>query len=432
MPHHRPVTPTEQQPCCAEMSALTSALTTDLSRRGVLRGGLLAAGATATVGSAVLTASPAAAASASSVLVVLSLRGAMDGLSVVVPHGDPVYYRARPRIAVPSSQLLAKDGFFGLHPGMKPLLGLWRSEELAFVHAAGLPAPNRSHFAAMEELEDAAPGSSLREGWLNRLVGRSSDVSSSDGVAFGPGAAPTSLAGRAPTLAAQALDDVSIAGPTWDASRARQRERGLRTMWKGEKGVLGRAMDETFTAVEELAPARRQRSRASAYPDGDLGAALADAARLIRADLGTEVITVDQGEWDMHTRLGTLEWGRMIRNVDELARAVAAFFGDLGSQRSKVTLVALSEFGRRVEENEDLGLDHGYGNVMMVAGAGVRGGRYLGRWPGLSLGADSDLLVTTDYRQVLGEVVQKRFSGTSVSEVFPGLRYDPVGVLKAA
>ncbi|WP_284704490.1 DUF1501 domain-containing protein [Nocardioides bruguierae] len=159
---------------------------------------------------------------------------------------------------------------------------------------------------------------------------------------------------------------------------------------------------------------------------------MADAARLIRADIGTDVITLDQGAWDMHSRLGTLEWGQMIRNVDELASALATFFSDLGDQRHKVTLVALSEFGRRVEENQNQGLDHGYGNVMMVAGAGVRGGQHYGTWPGLSMGVDSDLTVTTDYRQVLGEIVQKRFSATAVADVFPGLHYEPLGFLRQA
>ena len=140
------------------------------------------------------------------------------------------------------------------------------------------------------------------------------------------------------------------------------------------------------------------------------------------------MITVDQGDWDMHTDLGTLEWGDMRRNAGDLATSVAAFFADLGPAAERVTLVTLSEFGRRVKENDDYGTDHGFGNVMFVAGAGVRGGRYLGSWPGLTDSLDADLLVTTDYRSVLAEVVTRRF-GVSVAQVFPGFAPQPVGVM---
>src|SRR5215218_2583309 len=154
--------------CCAEYAAL--------SRRGLLRG-LVAAGASTTVfGSAVVTASASAGVPAPSVLVVLSMRGACDGLNLVVPHADPAYYAARPTIAVPSETLLAKDGFFGLHPSLEPLLPFWTAGKVAAVHATGLPVPNRSHFAAMEEVEDADPGSSVRSGWLNRLIGTDVDA----------------------------------------------------------------------------------------------------------------------------------------------------------------------------------------------------------------------------------------------------------------
>ena len=126
---------------------------------------------------------------------------------------------------------------------------------------------------------------------------------------------------------------------------------------------------------------------------------------MIRGDVGVEVLTVDQGDWDMHSDLGTLAWGQMIRNAADLATAISAFFADLGPQTDKVTLVALSEFGRRVAENDNYGLDHGYGNVMLVAGAGVNGGYHCPSWPGLASGLDADLTVTTDYRSVLAEIV---------------------------
>jgi uncharacterized protein (DUF1501 family) len=407
--------------CCEEYAAV--------SRRGLLRGVGLA-GATTVLGSAVVTAAPARAASARSVLVVVSLRGAADGLSLVVPHADPIYYQARPRIAIAADQLLAKDQMFGLHPRLAPLLPLWRSGRLAAVHATGLPAANRSHFSAMEEVEDADPGSSARQGWLNRLVGATPGDSPLQGFHMNGGVVPTSLYGTHPVMSAADAESMKIPGDDkWDEHGGRRAS--LHTLWDADRTSLGKAMRSTFTAVNQFAPVLQEPSNASRYPRSDLGRALSEVARAVRGDVGVEVFTVDQGDWDMHSDLGTLAWGRMNNNAEDFASSVAAFFGDLGSQAGKVTLVALSEFGRRVRENSSYGLDHGHGNVMFVAGAGVNGGAYYGRWPGLADEPDADLLVTTDYRSVLAEVVSTRF-GTSTATVFPGFRPTSVGVMSSS
>jgi uncharacterized protein (DUF1501 family) len=387
------------------------------------------AGASTVIGSAVVRASAASVVPASSVLVVLSMRGAADGLSLVVPHADPVYYSARPRLAIPAERLLVKDGQFGLHPQLQPLVPLWQSGRLAAVHATGLPAPNRSHFAAMEEVEDANPGSTTRVGWLNRLIGTQVGASPLQGLFLGQGTLPASLYGPEPVMTAGDLSGVRIPGEDeWDHGERRQ---SLRTLWERDTSPLGRSMRSTFEAVDEFDPVRQTSetpANGAAYPDSDLGRAMAAVARVVRGDVGVEVVTVDQGDWDMHTDLGTVDGGRMVRNAAEFAKAVAAFFTDLGQLADKVTLVALSEFGRRVAENANMGLDHGYGNVMFVAGAGVRGGQYYAKWPGLTGEIDSDLAVTTDYRSVLAEVVSARFAA-STGTVFPGFTPEPVGVM---
>lgn len=405
--------------CCEEYAAMRGAV----SRRGLLAGTLALAGASTVVGSAVVTASPAHAASASSVLVVVSLRGAADGLSLVVPHFDPVYYGARPRIAVPSDRLLVKDGAFGLHPAMTALVPMWTAGKLAAYHATGLPTANRSHFAAMEELEDADPGSSARIGWLNRLVGGTPGSSPLQGFSAGTSTIPTSLVGPEPTMSAGDVDDVELPGNDDEGRRAQS----LRIMWDGEKSTLGRSMRTTFDAISAFGPAQATEDTGDTYPGSSLGRSLSTAARIIRGDVGVEVITVDQGDWDMHTDMGSADGGWMANNAEDLASSIAAFFADLGTQESKVTLVTVSEFGRRVVENDSNGTDHGYGNVMFLAGAGVRGG-YHARWPGLSSTYDSDLTVTTDYRQVLADVVSKRFNA-SVAQVFPGLKWQSTGVM---
>jgi uncharacterized protein (DUF1501 family) len=171
------------------------------------------------------------------------------------------------------------------------------------------------------------------------------------------------------------------------------------------------------------------------YPTAQEAAPFAEslkqAAKLIRADVGTDVIAIDAGNWDMHSGYGTVQAGAMQNNLDGLARSLAAFMDDLGELRSRVTLVTISEFGRRVAENGNRGFDHGWGNMMLVAGAGVRGGRYYGTWPGLGPADlnEGDLKVTTDYRNVLGEIVSRRFPDRSVPQLFPGLGYSPLGFM---
>ncbi len=350
-----------------------------------------------------------------------------------MPHADPAYYAARPNIGVPSETLLAKDGFFGLHPALEPLLPFWTAGKVAAVHATGLPVPNRSHFAAMEEVEDADPGSSARSGWLNRLIGTDADRNPLQALNLAGGVAPTSLYGPEPVMSAGGIDRMRIAGDDeWD--KTHNRLRSLHTLWDGNTTGLGRAMASTFGAVasfDAVHDTPQDPANGAEYPGSDLGNALRGVARVIKADVGVEVLTVDQGDWDMHTDIGTVEWGRLVQNAGDLARSIAAFLTDLGPLADKVTVVTISEFGRRVQENASGGTDHGYGHVLFLAGAGVRGGTYYSRWPGLANTLDADLLVTTDYRSVLSEVVVSRF-GASSAAVFPGFSRTPVGVMVGA
>jgi uncharacterized protein (DUF1501 family) len=405
-----------------------------LSRRSLIGGAALAGGAIA-LGPSLGGAGPRAYAVTGraanrlssplgSVLVLLSLRGAADGLSLVVPHADPVYYEARPRLAIPHTALLAADAMFGLHPALAPLLPMWNAGTLAAVHATGMATPNRSHFAAMEAIEDAAPGSTTRNGWLNRLLGELPGASPLQGTAMG-NQIPTSLFGTNPAFVVGRVDDAKIAGMEDDGRRLAS----LKHAWKGG-GPMSRAVRDAIAGAETFGTARDTPAGkpATAYPGTGLGKALSDVSRIVRSGVGAEVITVDQGDWDMHTDAGTLEWGDMKNNAGDLAGSIAAFFADLGPLADRVTLVTLSEFGRRVKENDDYGTDHGFGNVMFVAGAGVKGGRYYGTWPGLQNTLDGDLLVTTDYRSVLTEIVTKRF-GVTVGQVFPGFSPTPVGVM---
>ena len=331
-----PITPSRpDDACCAEFAGL--------NRRSLLRGALALGGTTFLVGSATISASPASARSASSVLVVLSLRGGADGLSLVVPHGDPGYYQARPTIAVPKAQLLLADSMFGLHPQLAPLTDLWTDGKLAAVHATGLTVANRSHFSAMEEVEEAHPGSSKRIGWLNRLVGAHATGSPLQGVGITGGPPPTELSGPVSLMTVGSLDDATIAGDDqWDTDPAGKRRRSLHTLWDHDHSPMGTAVRSTMRATRDLGPAIAAADNSATYGGSGLGRALAAAARIIRGDVGVEVLTVDQGDWDMHVDLGDLTNGQMRTNAHDLATSVAAFFGDLGSQASKVTLTSSS------------------------------------------------------------------------------------------
>jgi uncharacterized protein (DUF1501 family) len=404
------------------------------SRRALLRGAALV-GATTMFGSAAVTMGPSAAAAAgagrrrtpTSTVVVLSMRGAADGLSLVVPHGDPAYYQARPGIGIQAGALVAADGFFGMHPAMAPLVPLWSAGRLAAIHATGLPVPNRSHFAAMEELEDADPGSSQRTGWLNRLVGQD-DVSSNLQALVVGSSVPTSMIGPEPVMSFASLDTANLAGGDRRSDPRGLRVKALRTQWSRDRSTLGRGFREALDAVVDLDPARAQRARKGLYPEGDLGDALSSVARTLRADVGVSAVTVDSGDWDMHVGLGAHGTGWMQQNAGDLAASIAAFFTDLGPVADRVTLVTISEFGRRVQENANGGLDHGWGNVMLVAGAGVKGGQYYGSWPGLTNSLDADVAVTTDYRSVLAEIVAARTTA-STAAVFPGFQRERVGFM---
>ncbi len=401
-----------------------------VSRRGFLTLAAGALAATTVFGDTVLQTAWSREGAAPAVLVVLSLRGAADGLNLVVPHADPAYWTARPRIAIPKDRLLAADAMFGLHPALAPLLPLWRDGRMAAVHATGLPAPNRSHFSAMEEIEDADPGSPARVGWLNRLVGRDGDTDPLHALHLGGPVPPTALLGPHPVGAAPAVDDIVLAG-TDTGGPDDPRVRSLHTVWDGVPGPLGEGVRTAMRMVDDFGPVRATPvtpANGAAYPTSDLGRALAAAARTIRGDVGAEVITVDHGSWDMHADLGTVDRGDLRNMTADLASSLAAFFSDLGPVAEKVTVVTLSEFGRRVRENASMGLDHGHGNVMFLLGAGVKGGRYYGSWPGLTDTAQADLLVTRDYRSVLAEVVSSRFDA-SPAAVFPGVRLETIGAM---
>jgi uncharacterized protein (DUF1501 family) len=320
---------------------------------------------------------------------------------------------------------------------MQPLEWLFKNGELAGVQAVGMMHPNRSHFSAMEEIEDADPGSDLRTGWVNRMIGVGGATEPSAAVHLTDSIVPTMLVGDAATLSTDTLTRIKLSGDKNDEFTAHRR-RQLNTMWRSDKGPLGDAVRSAVATAARLSPIAQKPYEPAAgvtyprdYPAADLSDALKDTAQLIKAGVGTEVVSIDYGSWDMHSNYGKDGTGEMAAMVGGFAKVLDAFMRDLGNLRSRVTVVTISEFGRRVAENGNRGLDHGWGNMMLLMGGGVKGGQYYGKWPWLGNETliDGDLAVTTDYRDVLGEVVVKRF-GRSIDKVFPDLKYAPLDLMR--
>jgi uncharacterized protein (DUF1501 family) len=420
---------------CPEFAAAASGP----SRRGVLAGatGLGALAASTAWGSTAEATTSLAFADAGytgDTLVVLSFRGGFDGLSAVAPVGDAEYYAARPNIAVPQSRGLPLTSRFALHPALAPLLPLYTANKLALVHAVGQPNPTRSHFTDMEEMERAAPGSSLRTGWLDRMVGATTTPGPFAGVAIGTTSPPRSHLGPTPELALRSVDSLSVSG-AWDATETARWTTALRALHVGAPATTAAPARATLDALSTAATLRAAGytpANGASYPSGSLGDALRDTARLVKAGVGLRAVTIDSGNWDMHADLGRSDGGWMYRQLTEVGRALAAFMTDLGAAADQVTLVTLSEFGRRVAENGSGGLDHGYGNVSFVLGGGVNGGAVYGSWPGLAAAQlqAGDLKATTDYRVVLGEILEKR-CGLTAGTVLPGLPSTRLGIVRA-
>ena len=369
------------------------------------------------------------------VLVVLSLRGGFDGLGAVVPAGDPDYLRLRPTIGLPTGALLPLTGVFGLHPALAPLLPLWTAGSLAAVHAVGQEDPSRSHFTAMAELERAAPGTTLRTGWLDRTVGLRAPGSVFQAAEVGSTSPSAALAGPAPELVLGSIDDFDLWG-AWDDHQRQLWTTTLQRMHAGApaaaRAAAGNALAAVRTTTALAAQAKKEPVPAGYPKDSELARALRDVVRLVKAKVGLQVACVDFGDWDMHSDMGNADSGRMHDHLDELARCLAAFAADLGPMLDGVTLVTLSEFGRRVEENGSGGADHGHGNAVLLLGGGVAGGQVYGQWPGLADDdlVDGDLAGTTDYRQILAEVLVRRCGLASPGDVFPGLVPAPLGVVR--
>lgn len=378
------------------------------------------------------------------VLVQLFLRGAMDGLTTVVPYGDGDYYAARPTLAVPPpgapNGARDLDGFFALAPAATRLWTPYANGHLAIVHACGSLDPTRSHFDAFARMEHGDPNlpvGLVDDGWITRFLGV---VPALGGPLRAVGVGdllPLSLEGASDALPIP--DPASFLFPGEPGSASRRvallgETYGRRAALQGDSELVGEAALGTLDSIALLAGvgfAGYVPANGAQYPETPLGARMRSAAALVKASVGVEVITIDFDGWDLHAELGPLT-GNMAALLDELTRSLEAFYLDLLGHLDDYVLVCLSEFGRRGAENASAGTDHGHGNALFVLGGGVNGGQVIASWPGLAEAAldAGDLAITTDYRDVLGELLARRFGvgPAGLAAIFPQHVFAGVGV----
>jgi uncharacterized protein (DUF1501 family) len=412
------------------------------TRRSFMKGGALALFGLGSIPRFLLrTAYAEGRASRPRILIAIFQRGAVDGLSMIVPHGDPAYYSARGSIAIgPPAKNAADttidlDGFFGLHPALEPLQSLWDDRRLAVVHACGSPDATRSHFDAQDYMESGTPGvKNTPDGWLARGLGAMSSPGASPFRAVALGAQlPRILRGSGGAIAMSNLAVFDVRQDMGQGVGGVNANRGFEALYeRGVRDLLYGTGRETFEAVKMLKmadPQRFQPENGAQYPRGRFGDSLRQIAQLIKADVGLEVGFADSGGWDTHAAQGN-ERGQLAVRLRELAQGLAALDRDLGERMSDVVVLTMSEFGRTVRENGNRGTDHGHGTAMLVLGGRVRGGKVYGRWPGLrpdQLFEGRDLAVTTDFRHLFAEVAVRHLRVPSAAPLFPGFPANPAG-----
>jgi uncharacterized protein (DUF1501 family) len=354
-------------------------------------------------------------------IIVINAGGGMDGLSVVAPVTERRYYDLRPSIAIPEGAALPLGDGYGLHPAMPNLHKLFTAGQFAPVVAVGSPDRTLSHFEAMDTIDRGTDRGYNDSGYMNRVLTARGQTGIFSAVEFGS-QLPLALTGPAPALAIEGIQSFGLAG--YDDVRAKAAS-AFTALYRGVKHPMAIQAARTLgaiTTVDKLRATQYAPSNGAVYPDGGLASTLQDIARIIQTGAGLTLAAVQVGGWDTHTGMGRVDSGDIRNHLAELDTAIGAFVTDLGPEFANVTIIVLTEFGRTVAENGTNGTDHGHGQTMWVIGGGINGGKVFGTWPGLldaALFTNGSLAATSDYRDVLGDVLANRGGVTSFSGIFP-------------
>lgn len=379
------------------------------------------------------------------ILVVLFARGGIDGLQLVAPANESPYQDARPTIAVQTSGTNAgipiANGLGGVDFFMNPdatgLSDLYSSGNLALIHAAGVPTENRSHFKSMDMMERGLADNEtiITSGWLTRHIESLTAERPLLSTISTGSSNPISLLGYPQAVSIPNVQNFNVSGGDVNANVIAALNASGGSAYQQVALQTLDAINTVQSKLEELeepepdseATDGEEEDSSPAYTNGPLSGALRNLATLIKMDVGLDVATVDHGGWDHHNNL----INEFSNNATELSQSLAAFWDDMVDYQDRITLVFMTEFGRRLNENASAGTDHGSGSVMMVLSGNANGGQMYGEWPGLNgVNLDNgDLAVTTDYRQVISEVLAKRHNSSSLDTVFPTVPYEPLGLL---
>jgi uncharacterized protein (DUF1501 family) len=380
-------------------------------------------------------------------LVAVFLRGGIDGLNLIVPHGDPDYYKHRSSLAIlrPSGgnkdSCRDLDGYFGLHPSAASLMPLFKNGTARALQAVGYAKNTRSHFEEQDTWETGVVGNTLSaDGWLNRHLASSTGHGAIRAVAIG-GNLPRILRGKAPAYAIRGIADLAM--PTLPGDPATLRA-ALDTAYctkpdaahESLADLLAQTASATLEGTRQLEAIAKQEykpAHGASYGKSGIATQFLEAARLIKAGLGTEVIQIDFGGWDTHNNQGSTNGGFATR-LHDLTQAMTAFHTDLGDKMNDVLVLTLSDFGRTVRQNGTNGTDHGWANAMIALGGSLAPSDkpVLGDWPTLApekLHQNRDLQHTTDFRDVLAETVARHLGNTNSSHVIPDHSTSPVGLI---
>jgi uncharacterized protein (DUF1501 family) len=356
-------------------------------------------------------------------LIVVFLRGAIDGLNLVAPYQETAYYEARPTIALPRPEqeegLLNLDGYFGLHPALNSLIPFWNEGSLAFVHACGSPATTRSHFDAQDYMESGTPlVKNTNTGWLNRLLANRPKGQLTQAVNLGK-TTPRILQGNMAIAnlapGREGLQKLSVDTPAIKSAFDRLYSGQDDLSLAYQQGEQGREI-----ILRELATEMMNASNGAPSPV-NFATDARRIAKLMVSDAKTQIAFMSLGGWDTHVN----ENGILNRNLTSLGEGLSALIHELGALYQDTVIMVMSEFGRTVRENGTSGTDHGHGNVMWLLGRSLRGGKIHGVWPGLekeNLFEERDLAITTDFREIISSILVNhlQLSPAKLTEIFPG------------